>query len=121
VSDEEQDLINQELPSPEEEGHTMEDLGHKLYSKQHLEYHTEITSPDAMTTADTIISGLIADEFAGTGFDVDMKAWLLNKRINYVAHNRKRASETERMVEASAQKDNVGNALKEKLLGGLDR
>lgn len=114
------DDISSELPTLDEEGHSMEDLGHKLYSKSHLSYHTEITSPDAMTTADTIINGLIASEFSGTGLDEDMKSWLLNKRINYVAHNRKRAGETERMVEAAQAAKNA-DSVKEKLLGGLDR
>ena len=113
--------IDDEWQGEGEEGSssTMEQLGHKMYDKGSLEYHTEITSPDAMSTADTVTLGLIADEFAGTGFDKDIKTFLNRKRVNYVAKNRARAGETERMVEATAKARDEGRI--GRLLGSLER
>jgi hypothetical protein len=114
-------IIDQDLESTEEESRSWEDLGHKLYSKQHKEYHTEINSPDSMSTLDTAAEGLIVEEFGGTGLDKDLKKWRDWKRTNYIAFKRKRAQETERMVSANAQRENERNEFRQKLLGDLGR
>ena len=104
-----------------EEGHSFEEFAHKLYSKEHKEWSTEIKSPDAMSTLDTAVLGLIKDEFAGTGLDKDMKSWVNWKRINWIAFDRKRAHETENIASAAAAREQERTAFRQKLLGSLER
>jgi hypothetical protein len=105
----------------EAESHSYEELAHKLYSKAHKEWSTEITSPDAMSTLDAAVLGIIKTEFQGTGLFEDLKGWRDWKRVNWIAKDRKRAGETERIASAAAQRENERKAFREKLLGSLER
>lgn len=115
--DDELDEANQE------QGSRDSNIGHRLYSKEHLDYHTEITSPDAMSAADMVVLGIVEDEFEGTGFDKDFKVFLKRKRINYVANRRGRAGETERIAEAAAiaKSQNLGDELRRSILGDVNK
>lgn len=103
------------------ESKSYEELAHKLYSKPHLMWSTEIISPDAMSTLDAGVMGILKEEFAGTGLFEDMKYWTQQKRVNWIAYKRKRAGETERIASAAAQKENERRAFRDKLLGSLER
>jgi hypothetical protein len=109
------------VPAGEEGNRTFEELAHFLYSKKHQPLHTEITSPDAMTTLDTAVLGLVRDEFAGTGLEKDLKLWTDWKRVNWIAKDRKRAVETTQIASAAAQREQEKSAFREKLLGSLER
>ena len=92
-----------------------EELGHKMYSKQHVKYHTEIQKPDPMSVADTYaayVRKYISDD-AGSIFQGHLK----NYRENMVAFKRKRAGETERMVQANNQSESIKKGVKELMIG----
>jgi hypothetical protein len=103
------------------ESKSYEELAHKLYSKAHVQWSTEIKNPDSMSTLDAAVMGIIKEEFAGTGLFEDMKYFLLQKRVNWIAKDRKRAGETERIASAAAQRDQERKAFRDKLLGSLER
>ena len=79
--------------------------------------------PPAMSTLDTIVLGLVKDEFEGTGFEKDFSKWRDWMRDNMIAadmeHNR--ASQLERIASAAAQKEQERKAFRERLLGSLER
>ena len=103
------------------EGRSYEELAHKLFDKKLKEWSTEIRNPDAMATLDAAMMGLIKDEFAGTGLEKDMKNFVDMKRINWIAKDRKRAGETERIASAAAQRESERREWREKLMGSLER
>ena len=115
--------LDDELPSVSDNSssRSYEELAHKLYDKKLKEYSTEIKSPDAMSTLDSAVLGLIKEEFAGTGLDSDMKSWVDWKRVNWIAKDRARAHETENIASAAAQREQERTAFREKLLGSLER
>ena len=103
--------------------HDYAELGHKLTDKKLREWTTRIRNPPAMSTLDTVVMGLVKDEFVGTGFDKDFVKWRDWMRDNMIAadadHNR--ASQLERIAAAAAQREQERNAFREKLLGSLER
>ena len=94
---------------------SFEELGHRLYSREHLKYHTEINKPDPMTIADTYA------EYVGTRISKSVgqiyKGHLKNYRDNMVAFKRKRAGETERMVQANNATESTRKTFKELMIG----
>ena len=104
-----------------EGSHDYAELGHKLTDKKLREWTTRIRNPAAMSTLDTVVLGLIAEEFKGTGFDKDMSKWRDWNRDNLIAQDGERAHELERIASAAAQRDQERKAFREKLLGSLER
>lgn len=109
--------------TPVDEGpsHTFEELAHYLFSDKHKALHTEMRNPDAMSTLDTAVLGLIKKEYRGTGLYEDSKNWVDWKRRNWIASGRQRAKETTEIASAAAQKETADRNLKEKLWGALER
>ena len=101
--------------------HDYAELGHKLMSKSHREWLTKIRNPPAMATLDTVVLGLVKDEFKGTGFDKDMLKWRDWVRDNNMADDGWRAKQIENVASAAAQKESERKAFRDKLLGSLDR
>jgi hypothetical protein len=92
-----------------------EELGHKMYSKEHVRFHTEIVNPDAMSFLDMTASFTrkYISEAAG---DV-MNGYLSDYRDNMVAYKRQRAKETESMVKANVEGERNRASVREMLLG----
>src|SRR5438094_10541872 len=85
------------------EGPSWEELGHNMYQKSMLDYHTEIQKPDAFTSMDDY-----ADHCA-THISPHVAVQIMNHQNNYrknmVPFKRKRAEETERMVKGNIEKE----------------
>lgn len=104
-----------------ESNKSYEEFAHGMWKKSLAEFSTEVKNPDAMTTLDTAMLGLIQDEFKGTGLDVDVKNFIKRKDIRWIAKDRARAHEVENIASAAAQKEEAKAQFREKLLGSLDR
>ena len=114
--------INNDIPDAgPEERRDFAELGHKLTDKKLREWTTRIRNPSAMSTLDTVVTGLIMDEFKGTGFDKDFQKWRDWARDNYIAEGGERSKELVTIASAAAQKEQDRVAFREKLLGSLDR
>lgn len=93
----------------------VERFASKLYSKEHLEYHTEIISPDAMTFLDSTANYMekaICPE-VGTFIRTNNERY----RINMVAFQRKRAGETERIAKGKVDEEKEAKKAREVMLG----
>ena len=95
-----------------------EDLGHKMYSKEHLEFHTEIVNPDAMSFLDSTAE-FVADNISPSAGKF-MKGFLRGYRQNMVAYKRQRAHETESMVKAQVEEERKTKNLQD-LMTGMNR
>ena len=100
---------------------TYSELGHKLTDKSLKEWTTRIRNAAAYSTLDTVVMGLIKEEFKGTGFEKDMEKWRDWDRVNLIAEGGERAHELERIASAAAQREQERSAFREKLLGSLER
>ncbi len=104
-----------------DEHKTYEEFAHGMWDKKKAELSTEVKNPEALTTLDTAMIGLIADEFKGTGLDKDLKTFIARKDIRWIAKDRKRETGVIAIASAAAQKEEAKAAFREKLLGSLDR
>lgn len=112
MSEFEQDLETSKRPQ------SWEELGHKMYSKDHIGFHTEIVNPDAMSFLDSTAS-FVADNIS-PGAGKFMKGFLSAYRENMVAYKRQRAKETEEMVKAQVEEKRKDKNLQE-LMTGMQR
>lgn len=92
---------------------------HFLYSWKHLPFHTEIPNPDSQTFLDSA-----ADHWSETispSVGKYVREGQKHKRTNMVAHQRKRATETERIAEAAKEDSDKRRSAKDQLLGEMTR
>ena len=92
-----------------------EELGHKMYSKEHVHFHTEIAHPDAMSFLD--LTATMTENAISKAAGQVMRAYLSDYRDNMVAYKRQRALETERMVKANVEAERNKANMKEMMLG----
>ena len=92
-----------------------EELGHKMYSKNHVRYHTQIDNPDAMSFLDQ--TAYMTGKYISKGAGDAMNTYLGDYRDNMVAYLRQRAKETENMVKANVEAEKQKASMREMLLG----
>lgn len=91
------------------------EFAHKLYSKEHLEYHTEIINPDAMTMLDT--SAKYWAHAISKGVGLLVKEDNKDYRQNMVAYQRKRAGETERVAKGKVEEEKESKKMRDVMTG----
>lgn len=91
------------------------EFAHKLYSKDHIRYHTEIIHPDEMTFLDRSADYWSRAISKGVGNFVRQNN--LDYRDNMVAFQRKRALETERVAKGKVEEEKESKKMKEVLVG----
>ena len=92
-----------------------EELGHKMYSKEHTRFHTEIEKPDSMSFLDTTAG--MTTKYISKSAGAAMVKHLTDYRDNMVAYKRQRAKETESMVKANVEAEKQKANVREMLLG----
>jgi hypothetical protein len=92
-----------------------EELGHRMYDKSKVRYHTQIDNPDAMSFLDQTSN--MVGRFISAKAGTMMRSYLSDYRDNMVAYNRQRATETVSMVKANMEAEKSRANMKEMLLG----
>ena len=92
-----------------------EELGHKMYSKDHVKFHTEIQKPDPMSAADT--TARYTKKYISREAGEFMENYLGAYRDNMVAFQRKRATETTEMVKSNVEAEKQKASMREMMLG----